>query len=290
MGNTLPGSLLFRAGGLYLANVLSRMLGLSGDQTISLGISKYDREHPMQAGDFKIGQSPDASQVAGQVVLLVDEVHDSGRTAEWARNALVELGAAAVFMAVIHYKPGANATGYEPDFYIEPSMDGSTTRGSLSTCSAASIRPLCEDNPGKALTWWARVDLSHRAHSCQFISGALSVKNDRQAAGNVLVQFLYLSRKPPVVIRDPSSRCGPSAGSLEARRWPGYTPLIWPVRSSTPLSEHSSATCSTNSVPRHPLSSRRGRPAILPRTSSSASATTSLAAAAGLIALSAILR
>jgi hypoxanthine phosphoribosyltransferase len=95
------------------------MLGLSGDQTISLGISKYDREHPMQAGDFKIGQLPDTSQVAGQVVLLVDEVHDSGRTAEWARSALVELGAAAVLVAVIHYKPGANATGYEPDFYIE---------------------------------------------------------------------------------------------------------------------------------------------------------------------------
>lgn len=106
-------------GGLYLANVLSRMLGLSGDQTISLGISKYDREHPMQAGNFKIGQLPDESQVAGQVVLLVDEVHDSGRTAEWARDALIELGAAAVLMAVIHYKPDANATGYEPDFYIE---------------------------------------------------------------------------------------------------------------------------------------------------------------------------
>jgi hypoxanthine phosphoribosyltransferase len=110
-------------GGLYLANVLSRMLGLSGDQTISLGISKYDRAHPMQAGHFRIGQLPDASQVAGQVVLLVDEVHDSGRTAEWARNALVELGAAAVLMAVIHYKPGANATGYEPDFYVE-TMNG----------------------------------------------------------------------------------------------------------------------------------------------------------------------
>ena len=113
----------FPRGGLYLANVLSRMLGLSGDQTISLGISKYDREHPMQAGNFKIGQLPDAAQVAGQVVLLVDEVHDSGRTAEWARNALAELGAAAVLMAVIHYKPGANATGYEPDFYVE-TMNG----------------------------------------------------------------------------------------------------------------------------------------------------------------------
>jgi hypoxanthine phosphoribosyltransferase len=110
-------------GGLYLANVLSRMLGLSGDQTISLGISKYDREHPTQAGNFKIGQLPDAGQVAGQVVLLVDEVHDSGRTAEWARNALAELGAEAVLMAVIHYKPGANATGYEPDFYVE-TMNG----------------------------------------------------------------------------------------------------------------------------------------------------------------------
>jgi len=107
----------------YLANVLSRMLGLSGDQTISLGISKYDREHPTQAGNFKIGQLPDAGQVAGQVVLLVDEVHDSGRTAEWARNALAELGAEAVLMAVIHYKPGANATGYEPDFYVE-TMNG----------------------------------------------------------------------------------------------------------------------------------------------------------------------
>ena len=106
-------------GGLYLANVLSRMLGLSGNQTISLGISKYDRAHPMRDGNFKIGQLPDASQVAGQVVLLVDEVHDSGRTAEWARNALVELEAAAVLMAVLHYKQGANATGYEPDFYIE---------------------------------------------------------------------------------------------------------------------------------------------------------------------------
>ena len=113
----------FPRGGLYLANVLSRMLGLSGDQTISLGISKYDREHPMQAGNFKIGQLPDAAQVAGQVVLLVDEVHDSGRTAEWARNALAELGAEAVLMAVIHYKPGANATGYEPDFYVE-TMNG----------------------------------------------------------------------------------------------------------------------------------------------------------------------
>ena len=55
-------------GGLYMANILSRMLGLTGDQTISLGISKYGREHPMQAGDFKIGQLPGASQDRKSVV------------------------------------------------------------------------------------------------------------------------------------------------------------------------------------------------------------------------------
>src|ERR1700749_3244863 len=81
-------------GGLYLANILSRMLGLSGDQTISLGISKYDREHLTQDSNFKIGQLPDAALVASPVVLLVEEVYDSGRTAELARNVLAELGAA----------------------------------------------------------------------------------------------------------------------------------------------------------------------------------------------------
>jgi hypoxanthine phosphoribosyltransferase len=106
-------------GGLYLVNILSRMLGLSGDQVICLGVSKYSREHPQQSGDFKIGQLPEVSQVADQVVLLVDEVHDTGRTAQWARRALLDLGATAVPIAVIHYKPSANATSYEPDFHIE---------------------------------------------------------------------------------------------------------------------------------------------------------------------------
>src|ERR1700746_2768359 len=60
-------------GGLYLVNILSRMLGLSGDQVISIGVSKYSREHPTQAGEFKVGQLPDRTTVDGQVILLVDE-------------------------------------------------------------------------------------------------------------------------------------------------------------------------------------------------------------------------
>ena len=58
-------------------------------------------------------------------------------------------------------------------------------------------------------------------------------------------------------------------------RRPRYARAIWPSCSSTPSSEHSSATCSTSSVPRHRPSSSRGRPAISPRTSSCASTTAS---------------
>src|SRR4051794_26640931 len=45
-------------GGLYMVNVLSRMLGLSGSEVLSIGLSRYDREHPTQAGDFRVGSVP----------------------------------------------------------------------------------------------------------------------------------------------------------------------------------------------------------------------------------------
>src|ERR1700760_2501705 len=67
-------------GGLYMVNVLSRMLGLSGAEVLSLSISKYNREHPTQAGEFRIGSLPSRESVEGQVVLLADEVHDTGET------------------------------------------------------------------------------------------------------------------------------------------------------------------------------------------------------------------
>ncbi len=106
-------------GGLYIVNILARMLALSGDQVLSLGISKYDRHEANKAGLFKIGQLPTHLQVEGHRVLLADEVHDTGETTEKAVNILTELGAEVVLTAAIHYKPEPNETGRIPDFYIE---------------------------------------------------------------------------------------------------------------------------------------------------------------------------
>ncbi|HEX4431360.1 MAG TPA: phosphoribosyltransferase family protein [Frankiaceae bacterium] len=118
-----PGGMISRIavvprGGLYMVNVLSRMLGLSGSEVLSLSISKYDREHPTQAGEFRVGSVPAREAVAGQVVLLADEVHDTGETMQSAKRMLLDLGASAVLTAAIHYKPGPNTTGIAPDFFV----------------------------------------------------------------------------------------------------------------------------------------------------------------------------
>jgi hypothetical protein len=105
-------------GGLYMVNVLSRMLGLSGSEVLSLSISKYDRENATQAGEFRIGSLPAREAVEGQVVLVADEVHDTGETMQRAREILLDLGAASVRTAAIHYKPGPNTTGTVPDFFV----------------------------------------------------------------------------------------------------------------------------------------------------------------------------
>ena len=106
-------------GGLHIANILSRMLGLSGDELISLGLTRYERDNPTHAGDFRVGQLPPREMVEGQTILFVDEVHDTGETTEWVLQTLKELGAAAVITAAVHYKPGPNTTGRQPDFYVE---------------------------------------------------------------------------------------------------------------------------------------------------------------------------
>ena len=85
---------------------------------LSLSISKYDREHVTQAGKLRIGSVPSREAVEGQVVLVADEVHDTGETMQQAKEILLDLGAAAVRTAAIHYKPGPNTTGTVPDFFV----------------------------------------------------------------------------------------------------------------------------------------------------------------------------
>lgn len=111
-------------GGLYVVNILSRMLGMSGDQVLSVGISKYDRDDPTHAGEFKHGQMPRREDVAGQRVLMADEVSDTGETEAEGEEILYSLGAVDVKTAALHIKPGKNKTGKLPDFFFVEATNG----------------------------------------------------------------------------------------------------------------------------------------------------------------------
>lgn len=107
-------------GGLYIVNILARELSLDGSEVVSLGISKYKRDDPMNAGKFKIAQLPSRDDVEGETVLIADEVHDTGETTDLAKKILLDLGAAAVLTAAVHTKPSKRFPGLEgPDVYIE---------------------------------------------------------------------------------------------------------------------------------------------------------------------------
>jgi hypoxanthine phosphoribosyltransferase len=66
------------------------------------------------------------SEVAGRDVLLVDDILESGRTLDFARNLMLERGAARVGIAVLLDKPGKRVTaidaehvGFEcPDLFV----------------------------------------------------------------------------------------------------------------------------------------------------------------------------
>lgn len=104
-------------GGLFVVNVWARQLGLSGDKVLSLGMSRFERDHPTRPGEMKIGQMPREEDVYGKVIMLADEVYDTCKTAKAGSEHLYSMGAEMVIMAGVHYKPGQNETDIKPDYY-----------------------------------------------------------------------------------------------------------------------------------------------------------------------------
>lgn len=111
--------LVLPRGGLFIANIVCRMLEMGGHQILSMGVSSRDHDDPTQIGDFKLGQVPSREDVEGQHMLVIDEISDTDKTLKMVVEKCHELGAASVKTAVTHFKPGMNQTGIVPDFYVE---------------------------------------------------------------------------------------------------------------------------------------------------------------------------
>lgn len=99
-------------GSLLPTDTVARMLGMSGDQILSYGLTLYvDEELNDQ---FRIGQTPPSELVEGEVVLIVDEVADTTKTLTKAKADVAAMNPDALYTAAVYDKlmPGT----IRPDF------------------------------------------------------------------------------------------------------------------------------------------------------------------------------
>ena len=100
-------------GGLVPAGILAYRLGLR--EILVAGVEFYRDEggtHPAPL----VGHFPDAALLAGQRVLVVDEVWETGETMAEVMARVRAAGGTAV-SAVVHYKPGRSRVEGAPDHY-----------------------------------------------------------------------------------------------------------------------------------------------------------------------------
>ncbi len=106
-------------GGLVPAGMLAYRLNLR--EILVVGAEFYRSEggtHPAPV----IGHFPDASLLAGQRVLVVDEVWETGETMAEVMARVRAAGGTAV-SAVIHYKPGRSRVAAVPDHWAATAHD-----------------------------------------------------------------------------------------------------------------------------------------------------------------------
>lgn len=105
-GGVVPATLICEA--LRLRNMLSA--------TVMFYTDAGDQFYGMTEPRFL--SFPSADNLQGRRVLVVDDVWDSGRTADAVKKRVERAGPEMVKVAVLHFKPQMNVfPGVEPDFY-----------------------------------------------------------------------------------------------------------------------------------------------------------------------------
>lgn len=100
-------------GGLSPTEFVSRTLGLTAEHVVSFGCRTYAGE--AKKGELVVGQLPSRELIEGEVVVVPEDVADTGETLEIVKEKLWSLNPEAVITAAVYWKKQSEA----PDFYVE---------------------------------------------------------------------------------------------------------------------------------------------------------------------------
>lgn len=100
-------------GGLAPSEFVARTLGLTAEHVVSFGARSYTGE--ARRGSLVMGQMPPREQVEDQIIIIPEDVADTGETLDAVENILWGLGAKEVLTAAVYWKRQSE----EPDFYVE---------------------------------------------------------------------------------------------------------------------------------------------------------------------------
>ncbi|MDQ3093807.1 MAG: hypothetical protein M3Q70_01355, partial [bacterium] len=116
-GERFDKMLLIPRGSYPPANTISRVFGFDASEILHAGITHYTDGETVGRKKFKYGQMPTPEEIAGQDLLVIEEVCDTGETLSHLYDLLALAGAGLVRTGVLHYKPGKSTTGFKPDWW-----------------------------------------------------------------------------------------------------------------------------------------------------------------------------
>lgn len=118
----LPKLIYLPKGGLGPTNIVARLLEYPTTSLCAAAIGSYKKGSVVN-GIPELGQMPTTEDIAGNNVLIIDEVCDTGNTLTLLTDLLKLAGAGVIKTAVLHYKPNKSQTDFVPDWHVQQTDD-----------------------------------------------------------------------------------------------------------------------------------------------------------------------
>lgn len=99
-------------GGYIISRLISQKLNIR--KIYSIGIEFYDNEN--NANEPILYQTLTQKFNTNDIIVIIDDIADSGKSLEIAKNEVIRNGGNRIITCTLHYKPHSK---YKPDYYAQ---------------------------------------------------------------------------------------------------------------------------------------------------------------------------